>query len=71
MGTEIGKRYAQMIADGKGTQVFFELIATANSNIPKADLVTSDLRQSVWSDIVDAAERHNEPGKFTAFIGWE
>ena len=26
---------------------------------------------STWHDTVDAAERHNNPGKFTAFIGWE
>ena len=71
MATEIGQRYAQMIADGRGTEIFFELLATANSNQPVADLVTSELRESVWSDIVDAAERHNDPGTFTAFIGWE
>ena len=71
MATEIGQRFAQMIADGRGTEVFFELIATANSNQAIADLVTSELRESVWSESVAAAERHNDPGTFTAFIGWE
>jgi hypothetical protein len=71
MATEIGQRYAWMIAEGRGTEIFFELIATANSNQPLVDLVTSELRESVWSNIVDAAERHNDPGTFTAFIGWE
>jgi hypothetical protein len=26
---------------------------------------------TAWGEIVDAAERHNQPGKFTAFMGWE
>ncbi len=31
----------------------------------------SRISTNVWERIVDAAERHNEPGKFTAFIGYE
>ncbi len=26
---------------------------------------------TAWGDIADAADRHNEPGKFTAILGWE
>jgi hypothetical protein len=35
------------------------------------DMETAAIRQSIWGKQVDAAERNNEPGKFTAFVGWE
>ncbi len=32
---------------------------------------TLQTETTAWSEIVDAAERHNQPGKFTSLIGWE
>jgi hypothetical protein len=36
-----------------------------------ADLHGGNIRAGVWRDIVTTADRHNDPGKFTALIGWE
>lgn len=47
---------------------------------PSNDLVTSNdnpfgdtlqTETTAWHEIVDAAERHNQPGTFTSLIGWE
>ena len=35
------------------------------------DLDNRDVRTSAWQEIIAAAERHNDPGNFTAFIGYE
>lgn len=35
------------------------------------DLHAGDRRKTVWSDIIETADRFNAPGKFTTFIGWE
>ena len=39
-----------------------------NGNDPLKD---PDLTRSVWEEIIDYAEEYNDPGQFTAFIGYE
>ena len=70
-GTASGTRFVQMIEEGRGGEVFRELVATVNLNQPVVELNTLRMRRSVWQELIDAAERHNQPGKFTALIGWE
>ncbi len=70
--TETAKRYLQMAKEGRELDVFAELIAQVNGVMPpNPDLNNPEVSKTVWGDIMDAADRHNEPGKFTAFMGWE
>ena len=70
--TETGKRYREMFADGRQIEVFRELIAQVNGVVPpNPDLYNDEINSEVWTAIMDAADRHYEPGKFTAFMGWE
>ena len=71
-GTTTGKRYQEMAEAGKEIEVFKELIAQVNGVIPpNEDLNSPEVSRTVWGEIMDAADRHNEPGTFTAFMGWE
>ena len=70
-GTASGARFQRMIEAGQGNEVFRELVATVNLNRPVVELNTLPIRRSVWDELIDAAERHNQPGIFTALIGWE
>ena len=54
---ELGKAYAMW-----GTRV-------TTSNDPFAG--DTKMAKTMWGRIIDSAEKHNEPGKFTAFIGFE
>ena len=54
----------------------FDLIMNFSQMTLPEDLVKayspgSDVYNDIWNTIIDAAEKYNEPGKFTAFIGFE
>jgi hypothetical protein len=70
--TPTGKRFQKLFAEGKSTEAFGELIAQVNKVVPpNPELANEEISRSVWGEIMSAADRHNEPGTFTAFMGWE
>ncbi len=44
-----------------------------NNNIAQVAIFgdTTPVSLAAWNDIVDTAERHNDPGTFTSLVGWE
>ncbi len=71
-----GKRWYEMIQEGgqQGVQVAVEVItAFSNNTFPEAlaSLPGSKAYRDAWDEAIDAAEAYNDPGEFTAFIGYE
>ncbi len=79
-------QYIQYVYDdgkGEGINLFNEVLPEKAQN-PGTDPVQdpsnimydnlgdmSPTEITAWGEIADAADRHNEPGKFTAILGWE
>nr|WP_207060740.1 DUF3604 domain-containing protein [Motiliproteus sp. SC1-56] len=63
------KRYHDMVKAGNGYDAFLDWLSyQGRAEDPIKDL---SMTRTAWDEILDMAEKYNQPGRFTAMIGFE
>jgi hypothetical protein len=68
LNTETGKRWYDMKREGKDFEAFVEWTRTVYTDDP---INQPKMISRTWERQIDTAEKYNEPGVFTALIGFE
>ena len=69
-----GRKWYDMIQTGKGAEAALDIVIHfRQGKMPKAifPLRVLPAYRCAWEEIIKAAEEANDPGRFTAFIGFE
>ena len=68
--TDVGRQWQTYVEEGDLAK-FFGAFVNSMRNPEEDPALPAAVRQTVWSGVAKTADRHNKPGVFTAFSGYE
>src|SRR4029453_15008298 len=72
LATEFGKKVHDLVKAGKGSEAYNAWIAKMSTREdPLKGPTGTAMAKTMWQRLTAAAEKYNEPGRFTPLIGFE
>ncbi len=68
LSTDLGKRWREYM-DNDDPRLFTEFVDGLNGNQDQS--IEKEIYEPIWKEITENVDRFNDPGVFTAFIGYE
>ncbi|MEM7570698.1 MAG: DUF3604 domain-containing protein, partial [Pseudomonadota bacterium] len=68
--TDIGARWNGFLEKNDMQGAFLDFVAALSNATPEAD-IPAGIRKAIWQSLAQIADEHNEPGVFTALLGYE
>ena len=70
LNSHVGYKWNEYIKNSEQSKILDEFIAAVNKS-GEAELIPENLQRSVWEKVSSIADEYNDPGKFTALVGYE